>query len=213
LKEAAGAAARYLRRLTELVPASGVPRLDSYNGVAVRIFRSNNAGNIHHIIDPAINQVAASSRAVPTRTIWQFTWRTLFASEQDRTVDVFDTKTLHLVQQIALSERPNKIVVNNKHKKIVNKKHKKIYAAIVNGTDRVAGPGFQPTPGKSLASVVDVIDIASQLARWFAAGRLVRARRREQCAKGPKNRAWLCLLRQWRNAGLNKQWNDWSSGF
>ena len=35
-------------------PASpqGVPRLDSYNGVAVRILQSNNAGNIHHIIDP-----------------------------------------------------------------------------------------------------------------------------------------------------------------
>ena len=25
----------------------GVPRLDSYNGVAVRILQSNNAGNIH----------------------------------------------------------------------------------------------------------------------------------------------------------------------
>jgi hypothetical protein len=31
--------------------AHGVPRLDSYAGVAVRILQSNNAGNIHHLID------------------------------------------------------------------------------------------------------------------------------------------------------------------
>ena len=48
---------------------------------------------------------------------------------------MFDTKTLKLVQQIALSERPNKIVVN--------KKHRKIYAGIVS------------------RPLVDVIDIAT----------------------------------------------------
>ena len=34
------------------VAAQGVARLDTYQGVAVRILQSNNAGNIHHIIDP-----------------------------------------------------------------------------------------------------------------------------------------------------------------
>jgi YVTN family beta-propeller protein len=57
------------------------------------------------------------------------------------------------VQQIPLSARPNKIVVN--------KKHRKIYAAIVARSSRVAGPGFVPRPGSELPAVVDVIDIAS----------------------------------------------------
>ncbi len=51
------------------VAAQGVPRLDSYNGVAVRILQSNNAGNIHHIIDPATNRVTGLIGAVRTRTI------------------------------------------------------------------------------------------------------------------------------------------------
>ena len=45
--------------------AQGVPRLDSYEGVAVRILQSNNAGNIHHIIDPAINRVVGMIRGCP----------------------------------------------------------------------------------------------------------------------------------------------------
>jgi DNA-binding beta-propeller fold protein YncE len=61
------------------------------------------------------------------------------SNEQDKSIDVFDTTTLQQVTRIQLSERPNKIVVN--------KKHKKIYAGIRNR----AG-------GKSL---VDVIDIAT----------------------------------------------------
>ena len=43
----------------------GVPRLDSYNGVAVRILQSNNAGNIHHIIDPTTNRVTGLIRGCP----------------------------------------------------------------------------------------------------------------------------------------------------
>jgi hypothetical protein len=45
--------------------AQGVPRLDSYEGVAVRILQSNNAGNIHHIIDPAVNRVVGIIRGCP----------------------------------------------------------------------------------------------------------------------------------------------------
>jgi hypothetical protein len=40
--------------------AQGVPKLDSYNGVAVRILQSNNAGPIHHIIEPATNRQPAA---------------------------------------------------------------------------------------------------------------------------------------------------------
>ncbi len=71
-------------------------------------------------------------------------------------MDVFDTKTLKLVQQIPLSERPNKIVVN--------KRYRKIYAAIVARSSRVAGPGFQPRAAGPSHVVVDVIDIATHKA-------------------------------------------------
>ena len=118
--------------------AQGVPRLDTYQGVAVRILQSNNAGNIHHIIDPTINKVVGLIRGCPNAHNLTTHPDGLYyycANEQDKTVDVFDTKTLKLVQQIALSERPNKIVVN--------KKQRKIYAAIVS------------------RPLVDVIDIAT----------------------------------------------------
>ena len=75
------------------------------------------------------------------------------ANEQESTVDVFDTKTLKLVQQIKLSARPNKIVVN--------KKQRKIYAAISQRTDKVLGPGFKAPTGGALPAVMDVIDIAT----------------------------------------------------
>jgi len=121
-----------------LAEAQGVPRLDSYNGVAVRILQSNNAGNIHHIIDPTINRVVGIIRGCPhahNLTTHPDGLYYYCANEQDKTVDVFDTKTLKLVQQIKLSERPNKIAVN--------KKHRKIYAGIVT------------------RPLVDVIDIAT----------------------------------------------------
>ena len=136
--------------------AQGVPRLDSYNGVAVRILQSNNAGDVHHIIDPSINRVVGIIRGCPhahNLTVHPDGLYYYCANEQDKTVDVFDTKTLKLVQQIPLSERPNKIVVN--------KKHRKIYAAIVARSSKVAGPGFTPRPGGAVPSVVDVIDVAT----------------------------------------------------
>jgi YVTN family beta-propeller protein len=140
------------------LPAAGqgVPRLDSYNGVAVRILQSNNAGNIHHIIDPTTNKVVGLIKGCPNAHNLTTHPDGLYyycANEQEKTVDVFDTKTLKLVQQIALSERPNKIVVN--------KKYRKIYAGIVNASAKPLGAGFQPpVPGKPSA-VVDVIDIAT----------------------------------------------------
>src|SRR5919106_3590076 len=138
------------------VAAQGVPRLDSYNGVAVRILQSNNAGDTHHIIDPTINRVVGVIKGCPhahNLTVHPDGLYYYCANEQDKTVDVFDTKTLKLIQQIPLSERPNKIVVN--------KKHRKIYAAIVARSSKVAGPGFIPRPGNAVPAVVDVIDVAT----------------------------------------------------
>ena len=120
-----------------------MPRLDSYNGVAVRILQSNNAGNIHHIIDPATNRVTGLIRGCPNPHNLTTHPDGLYyycSNEAEDTVDVFDTKTLQLVTQIPLSGNPNKIVVN--------KKHKKIYAGIRAWT-------------ADKRAVVDVIDIAT----------------------------------------------------
>jgi YVTN family beta-propeller protein len=118
----------------------GVPRLDSYDGVAVRILQSNNAGNLHHIIDPVAQRVVGLIRGCPhahnltTHPDGRYYY---CANEQQKTVDVFDTVTLQQVQQIKLSERPNKIVVN--------KKYRKIYAGIRNRAD-----------GRALVDVIDI---------------------------------------------------------
>ncbi len=136
--------------------AQGVPRLDSYDGVAVRILQSNNAGNVHHIIDPTINKVVGLIRGCPhahNLTVHPDGLYYYCANEDDDTVDVFDTKTLQPVTRIALSGRPNKIVVN--------KKQRKIYAAISERTAKVLGPGFQAPAGGALPAVIDVIDIAT----------------------------------------------------
>ena len=97
--------------------AQFVPSLDSYEGVEVRILQSNNAGNIHHVIDPAINEVVGLIRGCPNAhnlTVHPDGLYYYCSNEMEHTVDVFDTKTLELVQQIPLSERPNKIAVNKK---------------------------------------------------------------------------------------------------
>lgn len=142
--------------LASSAAAQGVPRLDSYSGVAVRILQSNNAGDIHHIIDPTINKVVGLIRGCPhahNLTTHPDGLYYYCANEQEGTVDVFDTKTLKQVQQIKLSARPNKIVVN--------KKQRKIYAAISQRTEKVVGPGFQAPAGGALPAVIDVIDIAT----------------------------------------------------
>ena len=121
--------------------AQGVPRLDSYNGVAVRILQSNNAGNIHHLIDPTTRRVVGLIRGCPHAHNLAVHPDSLYyycSNEQDKTVDVFDTRTLQQLQQIPLSERPNKVVVN--------KKYRKIYA------------GIRQVP-RNGGAVIDVIDV------------------------------------------------------
>ena len=101
--------------------AQHVPRLDSYDGVVVRILQSNNAGDIQHIIDPLTNEVVGVIEGCPRP-------HNLFAhpkgryyyctNETESTLDVFDTKTLRLVEQLPLTARPNKGAINKKHRKI-----------------------------------------------------------------------------------------------
>src|SRR5688572_12955546 len=142
--------------LASAAAAQGVPRLDSYDGVAVRILQSNNAGDIHHIIDPTINKVVGLIRGCPhahNLTVHPDGLYYYCANEDEDTVDVFDTKTLQPVTRIPLSGRPNKIVVN--------KKQRKLYAAISERSAKVLGPGFVAPAGGALPAVIDVIDIAT----------------------------------------------------
>ena len=132
--------------------AQMVPQLDSYDGVAVRILQSNNAGNIHHIIDPAINEVVGVIKGCPHAHNLATHPDGLYyycANESEYTLDVFDTVSLELVEQIRLSARPNKVAVN--------KKHRKAYVAIARPSTAVVGPGFPNPDGP--ATVVDVIDV------------------------------------------------------
>ncbi len=117
--------------------AQKIPRLDSYEGVAIRILQSNNAGNVQHIIDPVTNEVVGVIEGCPRP-------HNLFAhpdglyyyctNETESTLDVFDTRTLQLVEQLQLTGRPNKGAIN--------KKLRKIYIGIASG-----------------APVVDVFDL------------------------------------------------------
>ena len=134
--------------------AQAVPQLDSYDGVAVRILQSNNAGTIQHVIDPELNEVVGLIRGCPNPHNLTMHPDALYyycANEQDHTVDVFDTKTLELVEQIELSQRPNKVAVN--------KKHRKIYAGIARRSTNPLGPGVEVDPNRTAPALIDVIDI------------------------------------------------------
>jgi YVTN family beta-propeller protein len=101
--------------------AQHVTRLDSYDGVEVRILQSNNAGDVQHIIDPERNEVVGRIEGCARP-------HNLFAhpdglyfyctSESESTLDVFDTRTLELVEQLPLTGRPNKGAINKVRRKI-----------------------------------------------------------------------------------------------
>ncbi|MBM4183701.1 MAG: hypothetical protein FJ207_05680 [Gemmatimonadetes bacterium] len=101
--------------------AQKVDRLDSYDGVAVRILQSNNAGTQQHIIDPTTNQVVGVIDGCPlphnlmAHPEGRFYYCT---SELDNSIHVFDTRTLQLVERLPLTARPNKAAINKQHHKI-----------------------------------------------------------------------------------------------
>jgi len=101
--------------------AQKVERLDSYEGVAIRILQSNNAGNVHAVIDPALNEVVGYIEGCPrAHNIFAHPDGTYYycANEEEHTLDVFDTVTLELVEQIPLTNRPNKAAYNKYNRKI-----------------------------------------------------------------------------------------------
>lgn len=101
--------------------AQKVTRLDSYDGVVVRILQSNNAGDIQHIIDPMTNQVVGVIDGCPRpHNVFAHPDGLYFycTNEMDNTLDVFDTRSLELVEQIPLTDRPNKGAINKQRRKI-----------------------------------------------------------------------------------------------
>jgi DNA-binding beta-propeller fold protein YncE len=101
--------------------AQKVDRLDSYEGVAVRILQSNNAGTEQHLIDPVTNQVVGVIEGCPYPHNLTAHPEGLYyycANEAESTLDVFDTRTLALVEQLPLTGRPNKAAINKQHHKI-----------------------------------------------------------------------------------------------
>jgi len=87
----------------------------------VQIIQTNYAGSNAHIIDPNTNTVVDIIEGVPKAhaavnhpdgTYFYF------ANEYDHHVDVVDTKTLEVVDRIALIDRPNKLVINESHNKL-----------------------------------------------------------------------------------------------
>jgi YVTN family beta-propeller protein len=101
--------------------AQHVTRLDSYDGVVVRILQSNNAGDVQHVIDPLTNQVVGRIEGCPRpHNLFAHPDGTYFycTSEATNTLDVFDARTLELVEQLPLTARPNKAAMNKRLHKI-----------------------------------------------------------------------------------------------
>jgi DNA-binding beta-propeller fold protein YncE len=101
--------------------AQHVTRRDSYDGVTVRILQSNNAGDQQHVIDPATNTIVGVIDGCPLpHNIFAHPDGTYLycTSEMQETLDVFDARTLQLVQQLPLTARPNKAAVNKVLRKI-----------------------------------------------------------------------------------------------
>jgi YVTN family beta-propeller protein len=91
------------------------------DGYVVRILQSNNAGDVHAIIDPVANEVVGRLEGCPrAHNIFAHPDGTYYycTSEDDNTLDVFDTRTLELVERIPLTARPNKAAYNSANHQI-----------------------------------------------------------------------------------------------
>jgi DNA-binding beta-propeller fold protein YncE len=103
------------------VSAQKVHRLDNYDGVAVRILQSNNAGTTQHIIDPVTNRVTGIIEGCPLpHNLFSHPEGRYYycTSELKETLEVFDTRTLQLVESLPLTARPNKGAINEQQRKI-----------------------------------------------------------------------------------------------
>lgn len=95
--------------------------LSAQTDSVIRVIQTNSAGTNAHLIDPATHQVVAVIDGVPqahAAVDHPDGYYYYFANELDHTVDVVDTKTLRLVMQIPLTDRPNKLVINEASRKL-----------------------------------------------------------------------------------------------
>jgi DNA-binding beta-propeller fold protein YncE len=91
------------------------------DGYVVRILQSNNAGDVHAIIDPVANEVVARLEGCPrAHNIFAHPDGTFYycTNETDATLDVWDAHTLQMVERIPLTARPNKAAYNKANHRI-----------------------------------------------------------------------------------------------
>jgi len=101
------------------VPAGG-------QGLKVRIIQTNMAGDNLHIIDPATNRVVAEITGIEANhgvAAAPDGSRLYVTNEADRTVDVVDTKTLHVFKKIPLSGPPNNISISKDGRRVYQAIH------------------------------------------------------------------------------------------
>jgi len=88
---------------------------------AVRIVQTNSRGDNIHLIDPATNKVVGEIKGSPANhgvAAAPDGSRFYASSETDRTLDVFDGKTLALIKKIPLSGRPNNIAISKDGRRV-----------------------------------------------------------------------------------------------
>ena len=104
-----------------LLAALAVTPLVAQDGKVARIIQTNSAGTNAHLIDPYTHELLAVIEGVrhahgvaehPEGLYYYF------SNESHSTVDVFDTRTLEMVDQIPLSGRPNNISMADNLRKL-----------------------------------------------------------------------------------------------
>ena len=107
--------------LAALLTALATGPLAAQSDQVARIIQTNSAGTNAHLIDPETHEVLAVVEGVmhahgvaehPEGLYYYF------SNESHSTVDVFDTRTLEMVDQIPLSGRPNNISMANGLRKL-----------------------------------------------------------------------------------------------
>ena len=87
----------------------------------IRVIQTNYAGSNAHIIDPSTNEVVGTIEGVPkahavvNHPDGSYLY---FANEHINVVDVVDGRTLEVVKQVPLIDRPNKLVINVGYNKL-----------------------------------------------------------------------------------------------
>ncbi len=107
--------------IAALLTLLAAPPLAAQSGKVARIIQTNSAGTNAHLIDPYTHELLAVIEGVlhahgvaehPEGLYYYF------SNESHSTVDVFDTRTLEMVDQIPLSGRPNNISMADNLRKL-----------------------------------------------------------------------------------------------